>query len=397
MKFFVGIFIPGVFAIQVKKEGSASSALDAGDVLVTSPHDDHDGNITFSKTPPFGPWECYAELDFPTTWYEYCDAPSPKSFSMTDKCAHASWSSGLGSGATMAALSDCTHKTGLFGDKCYTYDNNGKNCHQRYCIPSDVNSFEWANYCTIRSKNKAWFQSQECTAYGWADESDAFEYQQRLTIAQQRCEMRSGNKTCFLVDDGGSTRGPQCMPTCAQDASSSCWATAAAQVATFFEPRKFPYFDAESCVSNSCQVASAVDHRTCCTSTENSGLQWNKACDHVNYMGFLSKWLLNNTGQDYKDDILLVPSESELRSMLERGPVVIMVHYWASWLINMDFAHFITIAGTNDQGDFWVTNSQAWHQIGNGFSARTYDQIRHYKAPDADFDAEWIGTFYIKG
>mmetsp|Transcript_77709 Transcript_77709/g.157832 ORF Transcript_77709/g.157832 Transcript_77709/m.157832 type:complete len:181 (+) Transcript_77709:147-689(+) len=141
MKFFVGIFIPGVFAIQVKKEGSASSALDAGDVLVTSPHDDHDGNITFSKTPPFGPWECYAELDFPTTWYEYCDAPSPKSFSMTDKCAHASWSSGLGSGATMAALSDCTHKTGLFGDKCYTYDNNGKNCHQRYCIPSDVNFF----------------------------------------------------------------------------------------------------------------------------------------------------------------------------------------------------------------------------------------------------------------
>jgi len=395
MKFFVGIFIPGVFAIQVKKEGSASSALDAGDVLVTSPHDDHDGNITFSKTPPFGPWECYAELDFPTTWYEYCDAPSPKSFSMNAKCDTASYSSGVGSGVAMAAINDCQGKA--FGEHCYTYDNNGYNCHLRYCHPSAVNADEFAEYCSNRDKSKAWFQADDCYSFGWADQSDSQNASKRLIIAQERCEMRSGGQPCFLVDDGGATRGPQCMPTCAQDLSNWCWATSAAQIATVFAPHDFKHSGPDSCHRTACDVASRVDGRACCNYYNESVVEWNKQCDHGQDITKLKNWLKANTGQSYEANLIWAPSEGDLKRLLLKGPVVALVSHWSWDLSNFgfDFQHYITIAGTNNRGDYWVTDTLQYSQVGNGFAAKTYDQIRNYLFPGIGM-LKWYGSFYPK-
>jgi len=337
----------------------------AGQVLNTS-------GVAKLGDPPDS-WTCQPSA---STLKDYCEQSLPKSLAQTADCSEG-WQTYENSDATNIALRECQKKAGR---DCFTYDNNGRNCFsgcaRDWPFPGITEA--WHTYCSSRSAGKTWYMPDDCSIAWYKTKGDA----------KGGCEDHTNGKSCQLFDDGGVTVGPHCLPACKQLESEWCWATATAELASYWNPSKFPV-RGDDCTGLECQIASWVTKKDCCGDKA--------SCNAANAVS--TEYLREVAGAPAYKYTPGQLSEAHLQTALAAGPIAIRIA-WPN-----GGAHFVTVGGVNRAGDragvasYFLHDPLKQNQAGK-YQDVAYAHIKVYQEPlhaknQDRYTGNWDGTIHV--
>jgi len=368
-------------------EALRSTSISEGLLNLSDYSNESEGSDSFAATdlyiPPVEGWDCHPEKTHALQWKQYCALQGvPKSWAMTSSCKTGAAAKGHGVGVTKKALQKCENRAN--NRTCYTWDNNGRKCFGDYHASQAEEP--WRRYCKSHLP-KAWFASAD-----GSKKAASLGGEDPVGRARASCEEQAGAGNCRLFDDGGHSLAPRCMPACQQRYSQWCWATAGAELLIYWKPDVFIAKGADSCQGLTCQIATEIvgGNRTCCTDRDEDGHaeEWTDACNEPKNIAPLARWLKKETGKNYVYR-QYVPGEERLKDILKRGPIVLLVN----WLSD-NSGHFVTLAGTDDNGTYWAHDPWNLNQAGK-YEVLTYPELRNYVAPGSGKKANWTWTMYV--
>jgi len=182
------------------------------------------------------------------------------------------------------------------------------------------------------------------------------------------------------------------LPACMQYTPETCWATAVAQLAGYFDPSHYPESQdfetlgtsgldinlqrAQSCLGMECRVLGNIIApnimEACCTD-EVEPTRSSSQCRQAGYPDWIVKGIQWTSGQDYISWNLPLTELQLVRTLLRGHPMPFSVKY-----THGGGGHTMMIGGCSGKGTYYVHDSLSNLTIAPTWQELTWEEIFHY-------------------
>ena len=181
------------------------------------------------------------------------------------------------------------------------------------------------------------------------------------------------------------------LPACMQYTPETCWATAAAQLAGYFDPTHYPESQdfeklgtsgldknlqwAQSCLGMECRVLGNIIKpnvmEACCTD-EVEPRRSSSQCRQAGYPEWIVKGIQFTSGQDYISYPLPLTEEQLVKTLLRGHPMPFSIRY------HNGGGHTMMIGGCSGKGTYYVHDSLSNLTMAPAWQELTYKEILDY-------------------
>ncbi len=197
------------------------------------------------------------------------------------------------------------------------------------------------------------------------------------------------------------------LPACMQYTPETCWATAAAQLAGYFDPTHYPESQdfeklgtsgldinlqrAQSCLGMECRVLGNIIApnimEACCTD-EVEPRRSSSQCRQAGYPEWIVKGIRFTSGQDYIGYPRPLNEEQLVKTLLRGHPMPFSIRYTTGG------GHTMMIGGCSGKGTYYVHDSLSNLTITPAWQELTWEEILNYNPyGQVALSQEWVQKF----